>query len=146
MKNESCGTCALCCKLPKVDEIGKPMGEWCAHCRPGLDGACSIFGAPERPKICGEYLCVWRLSEMLPELRPDRCGFILDTTEGDPNTIRVLVRPDRPDAYRTGIGGRYLRKLQASGVRIVVVFSPTKRRILTTLADREAVSIIRRRA
>ena len=39
--DETCGTCALCCKLlqiepePEKDFEGKSWNKWCQHCKPG---------------------------------------------------------------------------------------------------------------
>jgi uncharacterized protein len=127
--NSSCGTCAMCCKLPKVVEINKPQGRWCEHCRPGQEGACSIFAKPERPKICGDYLCVWRMTDLAPELRPDRSGFIINTSATDPNLVAVMVDPNRPDAYRRGAGGVLIEAMLRRGVRVVVM-TGDKRKLL----------------
>lgn len=127
--NPSCGTCALCCKLPRVDEMKKPMGKWCEKCTPGAEGACSIFDKPERPKICGDYLCVWRMTDLAPELRPDRCGFIINTSQTDKNLIAVMVDPNKPDAYRRGAGGDLVETLLRRGIRIVVICGD-KRKLL----------------
>lgn len=143
MLNDSCGTCAMCCKLPKIDELAKPMGKWCDKCTPGKEGACSIFGQPERPAICGEYLCVWRQTDLAPELRPDRCGFILDASTTDPNMVRVLVDAARHDAYKKGPGGRMIQKLQERGVSVAIVAPDGFRRLLLagdrSLVDGEAI-------
>jgi hypothetical protein len=42
MHARSCGTCSLCCKLPYVAELNKPINTWCPHARPG-HGGCSIY-------------------------------------------------------------------------------------------------------
>ena len=28
----TCGTCTLCCKAVAVEELAKPIGDWCPHC------------------------------------------------------------------------------------------------------------------
>jgi len=133
--NTSCGTCAMCCKLPTIDAIKKPPGKWCEHCTPGKDGACSIFGKPERPEICGQYLCAWRQAPFPPELRPDRCGFIIDQSAKFPNMLRILVDKHKPLAYRQGFAGRYLAGLQAKGINLAIVGAETGTRSIILSAD-----------
>ena len=142
--NPSCGSCSLCCKLPKIDELQKPMGKWCDKCLPGK-GGCSIFGAPERPQICSEYLCVWRMTDLEPELRPDRCGFILDATH-DKLMVRVLIDSHRAEAYRHGPGGRLLDKLRAKGMTLIIVAPDGTRKLLVAIDDslRDGEAIIKR--
>jgi hypothetical protein len=125
----------MCCKLPTIDEIGKPPGKWCDKCTPGKEGACSIFASPERPKICGEYLCAWRQAPFPPELRPDRCGFIIDQSARMPNMLRILVDRDRPTAYKQGFAGRYLADLQRKGVNLAIVAADAGTRKLVFNAD-----------
>jgi hypothetical protein len=44
----TCGTCSLCCKLPYVSELNKPIDPWCKHASPGREGGgCLIY--PDRP-------------------------------------------------------------------------------------------------
>jgi hypothetical protein len=132
--NPSCGTCALCCKLPRVVEINKPQGRWCEHCRPGQNGACSIFDRPERPTICGEYLCVWRMTDLPAELRPDRCGFIINSSASDKKLVAIMVDPNRPEAWRRGPGKLLIDKLTREGMRVLIMCGD-KRKLLTGAHD-----------
>lgn len=121
MPNDSCGTCALCCKLPKIDQLDKPQGVWCDKCTPGKEGACSIFAQPERPAICGEYLCVWRQTDLPPALRPDRCGFIINQSETRKDVVQIMVEPSKAGIWRKGAGGALIEKLLRGGVTVVVL-------------------------
>jgi len=51
----SCGTCTLCCKVLAVDELKKPHGKWCAHCKTGQ--GCGIYDT--RPAECRDFRCTW---------------------------------------------------------------------------------------
>ena len=48
--------CGACCIVPSISSVipgmpnGKPAGVRCVHLR--QDYSCSIFGHPERPKVC----------------------------------------------------------------------------------------------
>jgi hypothetical protein len=55
----ACGTCSLCCKLPYVGVLNKPIDTWCPHARPG-HGGCSIYA--DRPSICRTFVCGWLAS------------------------------------------------------------------------------------
>jgi hypothetical protein len=79
---KSCGGCTLCCDLVPVDAatLKKPGFTPCRHLRDMLLVAgpgCGIYDS--RPRPCRVWACVWLTSPDLPaELRPDRCGVVLD--------------------------------------------------------------------
>src|SRR6266540_1825061 len=76
MTKRACGACSLCCKLPYVPELRKPIDTWCKHAAPGC-GGCSIY--PKRPRSCRDYICGWLFSE--PEVGdewfPAQCHMML---------------------------------------------------------------------
>jgi hypothetical protein len=51
-----CGSCSLCCRLPSIAALEKPIDTWCMHCRPG-NGGCSIYA--DRPPACRMFNCGW---------------------------------------------------------------------------------------
>jgi hypothetical protein len=64
----ACGSCSLCCKLLRIEELDKPAGVWCPHCQAGL-GGCKIYGV--RPGPCRSFHCAWLINpELGPEWRP----------------------------------------------------------------------------
>jgi hypothetical protein len=71
-----CGTCSLCCNLPFVAELNKPIDTWCLHCRPGR-GGCTIYA--ERPQSCRGFVCGWLADEfgLGDEWFPGRCKMII---------------------------------------------------------------------
>src|ERR1700733_6764396 len=80
MNKNECGECRACCVvLPIVEpDFNKPAGEPCKHL---CDKGCSIFGQPTWPKLCRDYLCVWRVDGWLgkrPNYRPDKLGVVFD--------------------------------------------------------------------
>src|SRR4029450_9496092 len=95
-KMRTCGVCSLCCKLPYVRELNKPIDTWCSHARPG-HGGCSIY--PDRPPTCRAFICGWLESTKLgEEWFPARCKmFLIQLTE---QHILVTVDPAFPTAWR----------------------------------------------
>ena len=75
-----CGSCSLCCKVLRIEELDKPAGRWCAHCTAGRDG-CQIYDA--RPPSCRSFHCSWLVN---PELG----------AEWHPTTARMVLYYDRP--------------------------------------------------
>jgi hypothetical protein len=93
-----CGTCTLCCRLIGVASLNKPEGEMCKHC---TGTGCGIYD--QRPLGCRQWMCGWKRDEdghmFGDELRPDRCGFIIDPQEfrrGIP-LLRIIVDDERGD-------------------------------------------------
>ena len=93
IQGRQCGTCTLCCKLMKVDELEKPMGTWCRHCRPGV--GCGIYET--RPNVCRAYHCGYLQSaEVSDAWYPARSWIILNPEEIG---IVAYVDPGRPTAW-----------------------------------------------
>jgi len=92
----ACGTCTLCCKVAAVEEIGKPNGVWCSHCKSGR--RCTIYD--QRPPSCRSFYCQWMLERGLgPEWKPERAKFAMVRTEGG-RRLTALVDPGFPSAWR----------------------------------------------
>ena len=74
MSERACGSCSLCCKLLRIEELQKLPGDWCVHVLRGK--GCGIYES--RPAPCRSFLCYWMLQPKLDDAwRPDRCGFLL---------------------------------------------------------------------
>lgn len=92
-----CGTCTLCCKLLAIEELSKPQGTWCPHCKPGK--GCMTY--PTRPQSCQDFQCLWlRMEELPEELQPSQCKCVLGFT-ADGRHVVVYVSPEYPTSYRT---------------------------------------------
>jgi hypothetical protein len=86
----SCGGCALCCVVLRVDELRKRAGTPCRDLLPAYasgqraaaaeasPGGCGIHSA--RPAICRGYRCAWLAGHFEDADRPDRLGAVLDFT------------------------------------------------------------------
>lgn len=83
---KSCGGCTACCQTLAVREINLRSFQRCPHlCLPfEVQAGCRIYTG--RPRSCSEWCCTWLISDMPDELRPDRCGVVLNPL---PQTIRI---------------------------------------------------------
>ena len=78
----SCGTCRVCCKLPNIPDLDKPLDTWCSHVNRdrGSEQGCSVLGTEKRPGVCSAFMCGWALGMGEPEDRPDRLGVLMQPT------------------------------------------------------------------
>lgn len=91
MANE-CGTCTLCCKLPGLPEMNKPVNKWCKYAKPGK--GCTVYD--NRPVPCQAYRCAYlQIDNIDPDLRPDRCGAIFEATHDD----KLMIMRVRQEGY-----------------------------------------------
>ena len=97
MAERTCGICSLCCKLPYIPELNKPIDSWCRHARPGA-GGCSIYS--ERPASCGSFICGWLSGarEFGDEWFPARCKMII--ARAVQGGFLIIVDPSYPNAWR----------------------------------------------
>jgi hypothetical protein len=119
----TCGSCSLCCKLLAIDELDKPAGRWCRHCRPGR-GGCSIYA--DRPDVCRGFHCGWLDGVVGNYWYPLRSHLVL--TRGDPDDRRdqygrpvswhlIYVDPDYPEIWRREPYWTELRRWVLMGLR-----------------------------
>ena len=110
-----CGSCTMCCKLLGIPELEKPATVWCTHCDIGK--GCRIYD--DRPADCQTYTCVWRSFKedgypVPDELRPDRCGAIVDAA-ADGSGHYVRVDPMKPDAWRKAVVQQFIQRFFSVG-------------------------------
>jgi hypothetical protein len=113
-----CGECSLCCKLPYMAELNKPIDTWCSHCRPG-HGGCTIYS--DRPPSCRRFICGWLFSELKvgDEWFPAHCKMIISRPVGQ--GLLIIVDPAYPNAWRREpYYGQLLALAQRSSVKIRV--------------------------
>ena len=92
----ACGACMLCCKLPALPDLNKPLGVWCQHIKPGV--GCAIY--PDRPSSCRGFHCEYLLhAELDEEWKPSNSRIILMATNAG-NRMIARVDPQRPGAWR----------------------------------------------
>jgi hypothetical protein len=135
-----CRTCTLCCTLPDIAELDKPMYRSCRHIH---DHGCGIFGAPGRPAACLAYECAY-LSARLSDA-PDRNRIPHPLDAGayfhrDPveKAFVLFVDPARPEVWKRSAIVDYLRPWIAAGYALLVI-DRGRRMVITTAALFEEV-------
>lgn len=94
-----CGDCTCCCVELAIEtpELRKPDGCDCPHIVDGI--GCGIYA--DRPVLCRNWYCGWRMGALSDEMRPDQCGVLLAPEIGRaPGYQRggmriILTRADR---------------------------------------------------
>lgn len=87
-QGRSCAGCTLCCKLPAIPEIAKPLQTWCKDCAIGT--GCRIYET--RPNTCRKFECVYLTSPQLGEhWRPVTSHMVITHL---PHVNRVVVHVD----------------------------------------------------
>lgn len=93
---KTCGGCGVCCKLPAIPELDKPVHTTCVNYVAA--SGCSIYA--DRPGACRAFECGYLQNPALSDdWRPDRAGFMLYFAELGP---RLMVETDlaTPDTWR----------------------------------------------
>jgi hypothetical protein len=77
MTENKCGSCYLCCKIPKISALNKPEHVLCKNYETGT--GCKIY--PTRPNDCRVFKCGW-LRGLIPEkFKPHNVGFYFGTLD-----------------------------------------------------------------
>jgi Fe-S-cluster containining protein len=92
----SCGECALCCTILRVDDLAKLGGTPCAYLRREGSG-CSIHA--HRPSICRGYRCYWLQGGLQVDDRPDRLGAVIDLVSAGGQPV-MAIREASPGSYQ----------------------------------------------
>lgn len=92
----ACGTCTLCCKVLPIRALQKPIGRWCAHCKPGA--GCTIHDT--RPDECRGFFCMWLIEPRLgPEWKPEKSKLVI-TGDATGRNLQIRCDPGFPQAWR----------------------------------------------
>jgi hypothetical protein len=98
----ACGPCRVCCRLPDIPELNKPLNTWCRHCdTESAESPCRIYGY--RPRVCREFDCAWKQGLGGDLDRPDILGVMWQTVtmpDGEPGLGVVEFRPGALDTPR----------------------------------------------
>ena len=134
-ESRACGECSLCCKVMKIEELEKPVGRWCPHCRPG-QGGCSIYSG--RPPSCRSFACAWLQGALPLEQRPDTTKVVF--TESAAGWVAVHVDESFPDAAdREPVAGQ-IQKL-ALKMPVVILCGETRR---VVARSKQAIDALRK--
>lgn len=113
IEGRACGSCALCCKVLVIEDLGKPAGKWCSHCAPGK--GCGIHAT--RPTVCRGFYCEWMISKGLgAEWKPERSRFVLAKTN-DGRRLTAHVDPGYPAAWKASPYYENFKIWAAEGLR-----------------------------
>jgi len=91
-----CGSCTMCCKLLRIEELGKAEGEWCTHCAIGK--GCTIYDT--RPEACRGFYCGWLTLPMLDDKWFPAKAKLMVFPSPDGGRLNILVDPSRPGGWR----------------------------------------------
>jgi hypothetical protein len=95
-----CGSCRVCCRLPELPELAKPLDTWCRHVNPDPESekGCRVFGMAERPQVCAKFKCGWLIGLGEEGDRPDVIGVLMQpTVRGEKEHVLAFVE-DRAGA------------------------------------------------
>lgn len=115
MGKRRCDGCTVCCFVPAVPELDKPVNTWCEHCAVGT--GCTIY--KQRPQGCRDFTCLWLANPVIAEeARPDRCGVMFEVLHS--GIVLAMVDPQRPDSWRGVEPQRIIDNLIGHGHPVVV--------------------------
>ena len=86
----TCGECTECCHAQNLLPDEGIKYEWGSSCEKVCSTGCSIYESPERPNICGQWVCSYIKYNLEDKYRPDRYGMIAEGL-----THKVLIWPLR---------------------------------------------------
>lgn len=118
-----CRTCTLCCVLPDIASLDKPMYRACGHI---ANSGCGIFGRPQRPAACVAYECAYLSARLAGS--PDRHRIPHPIEAGayfhrDPvERLYVLfVDPTKPEHWKRTAIATYLAERVREGFELLIV-------------------------
>jgi len=127
-----CGNCNMCCKIPSVPELKKPVNIWCSFCLIGK--GCKIYES--RPSTCREYVCLWLTDGLEEDLRPDKCKIIFEPFTD--SIYLALCDASRPDAWKSPIVLKTIAEIAKNGKAVISkknVFLPEDRKSENVLSE-----------
>jgi hypothetical protein len=115
-----------------IEELAKPAGAWCPHCKPGK--GCQIYA--DRPDECRTFGCLWLTDDRLgPHWKPSRSRLVLTTSD---DGIEVRCDPGFPEAWRKEPFRSEIQKLAEAGeMHDVTVLVMVDRKMILVTPERE---------
>ena len=129
---KACGDCTLCCKVMAIEELAKPAGSWCRHCKPGQ--GCLVYAT--RAAECRSFSCLWLIDERFDaRWKPNKSKLVLTTS---PDGIEVRCDPGFSDAWRKEPFRSDIQTLAAAGASVdVTVLVIVGEKMTLVTPDRE---------
>ena len=113
-KQNQCGSCTLCCEILPIPEIQKPENVLCQNCT--KNSGCNIYSS--RPKSCIDFKCLFIETDMVEELRPNKCNIIFEKIT---ETIYLGTRQkDNLENWNTVPVKNYMKSLNEKGISIIL--------------------------
>jgi hypothetical protein len=132
MTARTCGDCTLCCKVMAIEELAKPAGQWCRHCKPGR--GCLVYDS--RPAECRGFSCLWLIDPRFgAHWKPNKWKLVV-TTSAD--GLEIRCHSGFPDAWRREPYYREIKHLAASGEAhdvTVLVIAGNRMTLVTSSRD-----------
>jgi len=118
-----CRTCTLCCTLPTIEALGKPMYRACTHIE---NQGCGIYGTPERPAACSAYQCAYLSARLAGAADADGIPHPLEAGayfHRDPaeRAYVLFVDPARPERWKRTRIAAYLEERLAEGFSLLII-------------------------
>lgn len=117
----ACGSCTLCCKVMKVNELDKPVGQWCKHCV--TTNGCQIY--PDRPQSCRDFQCLWLQGHLPEDWKPNKIKTVLWMEQDE--VLMWHEDPNGPETSRHGETAETLQRMVEAGAVVVIVRGQTRR-------------------
>lgn len=126
----------MCCKVLKVEDLGKPGGVMCSHCAQGA--GCQIYDS--RPQECRLFYCRFLHDPSLrEEWRPSKSRIVVAVAP-DRQRIAAHVDPERPGAWRRepfySTFKAWARELASQPDRVGQMYVAIGKRTIVILPDR----------
>jgi len=130
--SRNCGDCTLCCKVMAIEEIAKPAGQWCSHCKPGR--GCLVYD--DRPRECRAFNCLWLVDARFgPHWKPAKSKMVLTASD---DGLEIRCDPGFPDAWRKEPFRSEIGALAAAGeTHDVTVLVMSGRKMVLVTAEKE---------
>jgi hypothetical protein len=115
-----------------IEELAKPAGAWCPHCKPGK--GCQIYA--DRPMECRNFNCLWLTDDQLGQhWKPSRSRLVLTTSD---DGIEIRCDPGFPEAWRKEPFRSEIQKLAEAGeMHDVTVLVMVDRKMIPVTPERE---------
>lgn len=122
----ACGPCRVCCRLPDIPELNKPINTWCRHIDlESKTAPCRIYD--HRPDVCRVFECAWKQGLGGEHDRPDLLGVmwqVVTLGDGQPGLGVVEHREGALDSPRVRRQLRDFEKKKPGRVIIRLAHEP----------------------